>query len=303
MNSFITVRDRIRKFILSKEMLFLKLWNMLIALAGTLIISTQFGYQKQLGHVWVAILISLVCAFLPLSGVSLVLVLYLAVNLAALNTQVALFYVGFVVLGYLICAYFHSKNTYNLVTVPICFFLHTPYSMALGSGLMCKLNELTSVVCGSAVSYYLFVIKHNASDILDETTDVSIPAMLSEQMFKNKMFYFYIAAMVAMFLVVYFLRSADIHTSWLIAVVSGIFVEFAIMLSGYLLNSQKGEILGLVIGNIIAFVVGIILNYFIMDLDYSRIEKVQFEDDDYYYYVTAVPKIRIVDEEKQVKTF
>ena len=303
MNSFITARDRIRKFILSKEILFLKLWNMLIALAGTLLISTQFGYQKIPGQIWVAILISLVCALLPLSGVSFVLVAYLVINLYALNTQVALFFIGFVILGYLVCAYFHSKNTYNLVTIPLCFGLHTPYSMALGSGLMCKLNEVTSVICGSVVAYYLHVIKHNASDILDETTDFSITALVSEQMFKNKMFYFYIAAMVAMFLVVYFLRSADIHTSWLIAIVAGIIVEFAIMLSGYLLNSQKGEILSLVIGNIIAFVVGIILNYFIMDLDYSRIEKVQFEDDDYYYYVTAVPKIRIVDEEKQVKTF
>ena len=47
--------------------------------------------------------------------------------------------------------------------------------------------------------------------------------------------------------------------------------------------------------------VGVILNYFVLDLDYSRIEKVQFEDDDYYYYVTAVPKIRIVEEDKEIK--
>jgi hypothetical protein len=27
-----------------------------------------------------------------------------------------------------------------------------------------------------------------------------------------------------------------------------------------------------------------------MNLDYARTERVQFEDDDYYYYVKAVPK-------------
>ena len=28
-------------------------------------------------------------------------------------------------------------------------------------------------------------------------------------------------------------------------------------------------------------------------MDYTRTEKVQFEDDDYYYYVKAVPKIKV----------
>ena len=36
-------------------------------------------------------------------------------------------------------------------------------------------------------------------------------------------------------------------------------------------------------------------------LDYSRVEHVQFEDDEYYYYVKAVPKASVPVEDKQVK--
>ena len=36
-------------------------------------------------------------------------------------------------------------------------------------------------------------------------------------------------------------------------------------------------------------------------LDYTRIEHVQFEDDDYYYFVKAVPKITVTTPEKKVK--
>ena len=115
------------------------------------------------------------------------------------------------------------------------------------------------------------------------------------------MFYFFIAAMVAMFLVVYLLRQSNINMSWIIANLAGVAVEFIIMLVGYISCSLKTEIPSLILGNVFVIIVGIILNYFILDLDYSRIEKVQFEDDDYYYYVTAVPKIRIVEEEKEVK--
>ncbi len=39
-----------------------------------------------------------------------------------------------------------------------------------------------------------------------------------------------------------------------------------------------------------------------MNLDYARTENVQFEDDEYYYYVKAVPKKMIAKEEKVVKS-
>ena len=166
---------------------------------------------------------------------------------------------------------------------------------------ICNINELCSVICGSITAYYLHIVKDNAAAIIDETSDVSIVALMNEQMLKGRMFYFFLMAMVAMFLVVYMLRQSNINMSWIVANLAGVVVEFIIMLTGYLLTSQKSEIPGLILGNVIVIIVGIILNYFILDLDYSRIEKVQFEDDDYYYYVTAVPKIRIVEEEKEVK--
>lgn len=303
MNGFITIRDKIRRFVLAREILFIKLWNMLIAFVGLLCINNNFGYQKIISKPGVSLLLAIACGFLPLSGVSVVLMLVLVIDLLSLSVQVALVAVALLVIGYLVCAYFHSKNTYNMVTVPICFGLNTPYTMALGTGLLSNLNEVVSVLCGSVAAYYLHIVKYNAAAILDETSEVSVIALLKEQMLQNKMFYFYMVAMAAMVVIVYKLRSADIRMSWLIAAAAGVIVEFIIMLSGLLISSQKSEIPELIIGNVLALVVGFILNYFVLDLDYSRIEKVQFEDDDYYYYVTAVPKIRIVEEEKEVKTF
>ena len=36
-----------------------------------------------------------------------------------------------------------------------------------------------------------------------------------------------------------------------------------------------------------------IYQFFVFAVDYSRTEYTQFEDDDYYYYVKAVPKIAV----------
>ena len=40
---------------------------------------------------------------------------------------------------------------------------------------------------------------------------------------------------------------------------------------------------------------------FDMNFSYSRTEYVQFEDDEYYYYVKAVPKNSVKREKKKVK--
>ena len=39
----------------------------------------------------------------------------------------------------------------------------------------------------------------------------------------------------------------------------------------------------------------------IFSVDYSRTQRMQFEDDEYYYYVKAVPKIVVSAPEKTVK--
>ena len=301
MNAFIRLRDDVRRFVLSREMLFLKIWNALVAFVGLMCISSNFGHNKHISQLWVSIVIAFICAFFPIQGISIILTIVLLIDLVSLSPMVAMVTLGMVVVGYFVCAYFRSKNTFNMVTVPVCYSLGAPYVMSLGAGLMSNINELTSVVCGSVIAFFLHVIKDNTTAIVDETTDVSAFSLLKEQMLQNRMFWFFIIAMVAMFLVVYMLRQASINMSWMIANAAGVTVEFIIMLAGYLLTSQKGEIPGLILGNIVVFAVGFILNYFVLDLDYSRIEKVQFEDDDYYYYVTAVPKIRIAEEDKEIK--
>lgn len=47
--------------------------------------------------------------------------------------------------------------------------------------------------------------------------------------------------------------------------------------------------------------VAFILQFFVFSVDYTRTEHVQFEDDEYYYYVKAVPKMTITKREKEVK--
>jgi hypothetical protein len=49
---------------------------------------------------------------------------------------------------------------------------------------------------------------------------------------------------------------------------------------------------GLFLGAVVAAAVAFLFKLFTFSVDYAKTERVQFEDDGYYYYVKAVPKIR-----------
>ena len=50
-----------------------------------------------------------------------------------------------------------------------------------------------------------------------------------------------------------------------------------------------------------AILIGLVLEFFLFSVDYSRTEHIQYEDDEYYYYVKAVPKMSVAAPEKMVK--
>ena len=63
-------------------------------------------------------------------------------------------------------------------------------------------------------------------------------------------------------------------------------------------HTSYGALIG---GSIAAIAVGLILELFFFTVDYARSENLQYEDDEYYYYVKAVPKISVSTPEKTVK--
>ena len=73
------------------------------------------------------------------------------------------------------------------------------------------------------------------------------------------------------------------------------------LLVGYLVLGAPGKILFMIIGSIVSLLIGFVIQFIFMNLDYARTERVQFEDDEYYYYVKAVPKMAVSAPAKSVK--
>lgn len=301
MNTLLEIRDRIGNFVSEYESWCIRGLNFLMLLFAMLFLNANLGYASVIDKWWVAIVVALVGAFFPTGGGVFILVAITEIHLFALSMEIAIAGLIFFMAAYLLCAYFKSKDTYNIAVVPTLYCMHMPFMGSMMSGLLRGANDLAAVIGGSFVSYFLYVVKNNAAAVLDETSKVTAISLVTNQIFKSKMFYFYMVAMILMFVLVYFIRQADIKYPWLFGIGAGVTVEFLIMLIGLIVCGEASKILWLIIGNIIIVVVGFIMNLFLFNLDYSRIEKLQFQDDDYYYYVTAVPKIRIASADKKIK--
>ncbi len=69
----------------------------------------------------------------------------------------------------------------------------------------------------------------------------------------------------------------------------------------YLILDKSAQILSMIFGTILSGAIVYIIHFFKLTLDYSGVEYTQFEDDVYYYYVKAVPKIAVTTPQINVK--
>ena len=61
------------------------------------------------------------------------------------------------------------------------------------------------------------------------------------------------------------------------------------------------DVVTLIIYTVISVVIGLLLEFFVFGGDYTRTERLEYEDDEYYYYVKAVPKLTVAAPQMQIK--
>ena len=281
------------------------LLRFLLALIAFLLINANIGYMKMVSTTPVALILAAVCSVLPVNAMIALAAFVILLNLYALSLEV--FVVGALVfvLIYLIYFRFSPRYGYNAVLMPVCFKLGIPYVVPIGSGLLGEMYSAISVVCSSVIYFFLKGVHENET-MLSSTSDATTSGtsritIALNQLLMNKEMFMVIAIFAIATIVVYIIRRLDIDNAWTIAWISGILFETIGLISGYLLLGISGKIVGVVIGGVVSAMIALALQFMFFNVDYTRTERLQFEDDEYYYYVKAVPKLVITGSDKQVK--
>ena len=303
MTALLELRENLKKIYSRNEAFILPVIKFLLSFIVLSIINGKMGYMTKLDNMAIVLIISLLCSFLPTGFMAFFAMMFAVLHMYALSIETAA--VGLVVflLLYLLFLRFTAKEALVVVLTPVLCMLKLPYVMPVAMGLIGTPASCVSVGCGVVVYYLLQTVITYAPTIISMGAEEATAKLrlLIDGMLGNKAMLVMIAAFAITVIVVYLIRRMSVDHSWTIAMVAGVMIEVMILLVGDLMYDTNLSIVSALLGAVVTLIACKIIEFFRFCLDYSRTEKVQFEDDEYYYYVKAVPKMTVAAPTNTVK--
>ena len=303
MTALLELRENLKKIYSRNEAFILPVIKFLLSFIVLSIINGKMGYMTKLDNMAIVLIVSLLCSFLPTGFMAFFAMMFAVLHMYALSIETAA--VGLVVflLLYLLFLRFTTKEALVVVLTPVLCMLKLPYVMPVAMGLIGTPASCVSVGCGVVVYYLLQTVITNAPTINSMGAEEATAKLrlLIDGMLGNKAMLVTIAAFAITVIVVYLIRRMSVDHSWTIAMVAGVMIEVMILLVGDLMYDTNLSIVSALLGAVVTLIACKIIEFFRFCLDYSRTEKVQFEDDEYYYYVKAVPKMTVAAPTNTVK--
>lgn len=303
MTALLELRENLKKIYSRNEAFILPVIKFLLSFIVLSIINGKMGYMTKLDNMAIVLIVSLLCSFLPTGFMAFFAMMFAVLHMYALSIETAA--VGLVVflLLYLLFLRFTAKEALVVVLTPVLCMLKLPYVMPVAMGLIGTPASCVSVGCGVVVYYLLQTVITNAPTINSMGAEEATAKLrlLIDGMLGNKAMLVMIAAFAITVIVVYLIRRMSVDHSWIIAMVAGVMIEVMILLVGDLMYDTNLSIVSALLGAVVTLIACKIIEFFRFCLDYSRTEKVQFEDDEYYYYVKAVPKMTVAAPTNTVK--
>lgn len=303
MTTLLELREKLKVMYSRNEVFILPAIKFLLALIVFGTINAQMKYMTRLDNIAIVLVVALMCSFLPMGAIIFLAAIFTILHMYALSLEVALVGICVYLLMFLLFFRFSPKDSLVVVLTPLLFMFKIPYVMPVAMGLIGGPTSAVSVGCGVVVYFLLSTITGNANTINTmgaEEAAAKIRLVLNG-ILGNKQMIVMIAAFVLTIIVVYLIRRMSIDYSWTVAMIAGAMAELVILLVGDLLYDTNMSIINAILGAIAAILVGKVIEFFRFCVDYSRTEKVQFEDDEYYYYVKAVPKMTVTAQTNTVK--
>lgn len=303
MTSLLVIKQYLKKFCGKYEIYLIPLMKFILSLVSILLINNKLGYMERINGFTISLVAALMCSFMPMNFIIVAAAAFVLLHVYALSLECAVVALAAFLLMFLLYFRFSPKDTVIVLLMPICFWLHIPYVIPISMGLLGSPTSAVSTACGTIAYYLIAFVSDNAAVLATMEAEEATAKFrfLIDGLLNNRSMIVTIAAFSVTIILVYLIRRLSIDYSWTIAIVAGALVNVMILLVGDLMFDTNVSIGGVIIGTIMSALIVKVIQFFEFNVDYSRTEKVQFEDDEYYYYVKAVPKVTVAAPERTVK--
>lgn len=304
MTALFELREKLKNFYGAHEVILRPIIKFLVVFVSLILIKSNIGYMELLNMWFMMLALSVISAFLPWNVVTVILAADIVANIFSVSVELGGLILLISLILFLLFFRFSPKQGALLIFIPLAFFLKIPYAIPVVVGLLWAPYAIIPVVFGTVIYFIIYVVSENTA-LLTRMSNGNISSAsvnsIIDMLSNNNEMVLMIIAFVITILVVYFIKRMSVDNAWTIAIISGGILEFVIVLVGSLILKTDTSLVEIIIGSVISIMISFIIHFFVFSVDYSRTEHTQFEDDEYYYYVKAVPKINVTAPEMNVK--
>lgn len=267
----------------------------LTAITVFMTINSRLGYSPLMKNPVVIAASSVLCTFLPWSAVTAFSAVAVLANLHEASMELMVMALFVFLLIVLLQTAFRAGHAIMIALIPISFLLHIPYLIPVIAGLTCTPVTVIPVALGTVAFYFLQYISAHISEAAsgsDITDMLNSYAGLFSGFLNDRSVLIAAAALAFGMLITFALRSLSVRYEWLLAAAAGLLSMFLAEYGGAAvlkLDFAFGTSLGYLLLSAAFASVFILFRH---GADYRGTEHLQFEDDDYYYTVKAVPKLK-----------
>ena len=309
------LRENLIQFYKRQEFLLLSVFRFAVSLAVLLLLRGHLGIHGPAGaalnSTLLNVILALVCSLLPTGFSAGIIGLVLVWDLYRLSLEATAICAALILVCLLVYFRFSPRDTMNLLLMPVAYALNLHYLVPLLAGLMFGPGAAVAVLFGLLFTKYVLLVEGSLPVLAAPAGGLALTGerlianfrLLVDGLVNDKSLVILAAALAAAAIAVCFTRRLAIEYAWVIAITVGCILELIVLLAGDMRYGTEIDLAHVFLGIVISFMLAQIVRFFTFNVDYLRIENVQFEDEDYYYYVKAVPKVMVYTSDPEEDEF
>lgn len=304
MTTLLTFRENIKAFFSRYDYVITPILKFVLAAVIFFTLNGQFGRFAPLNKGWLLLALAAVCAMLPSEMVTVLGGGMIILQSVPVALDVALLSLAFIVIFYFGYMRFATRTGIIVLLIPIFYACHLTCAIPIVMGFMVGPAAIVPVIFGVILYYYEGCLRDLANLLVtatDEEEAIQGYHYVMTCLMENKLMQLTILVFSCVIIVTYIIYRMSFEYSWIVAFVVGGILTVVLFLVGGVTMSMNVDTGSIVLGSLVGIVVSLAIQFAKGIVDYQKTELLQFEDDEYYYYVKAIPKLTISESNKNVK--
>lgn len=299
MTQLLVLREHIQKFYQKNSPFFNSLFRFVLGFVIFSSINRIIGYHPELNQIYVEAFLAVLSAFMPGGVLLFASAAFACVHIFYVSRILAFVVCLLFIIFYFAYLKFVPKHAYAILAIPVAFPLNIAYGVPIFLGIIMTPVAVIPITCGIGIYYLLQAVTVVVSSSADTGTNLYHAVM--QQFLHSEEMYVMIVVFSVVSMIVYILRTREWNYAFEIAIFAGAVSNAVLLLIVKYLLDINIHVLSIVVGSILSGILVWLIQFMRLALNYTSVEHLQFEDEEYYYYVRAVPKINLAAPSKSVK--